>query len=644
MTLLDPWTAILAASAAVPLLLLLYVLKLRRRTLRLSSTILWRRATHDLQANVPFQRLRPSWLLLLQLLLVVLRVGALGRPALQARGRPAGRVILLIDRSASMSARDAAGGSTRLDAAKGAAREIVARLLRRQEPGAVMVAAFARIPQIVIGFEHNRRLLLEAIDSIEPTDETADLDAALTLAGAFASRDEGAERRPEVVLISDGGVQPPADPRGFFLGAGELRFVGVGPGGDRPADNVGITAFSARRDYEDPSRVLVFARLVNAGPQPVRTTATLRIDGEPAEVRTVSLAGASEDLAEAPASFSLPLPRGAVLTLSIGRADTLPADDTAALVLRPPAAPRIALIHPPSGPDEFLAGLLAALEPARLIRIAAPQVAGGPPPVSPGEFDLVIFDRVAPQRLPDEPSLTFGAVPAGTEARPPAAPGGRRVLSWDRHHPLLRHVSLDSLAYTGFGALVPPSGAQGLAWGPDGPVIAVVPARAARHVVVGFDLARSNWPVDVSFAVFVQNAIDYLTLGGAAAPMAAASPGEPVAVRARPGLSAIRVQGPVAAEVQAPPGGGELTLPGLRLAGLYAVEGAEPPLDRLAVNLASDVESDIRPRSALTINAARAEAGEAAAAAPLELWPALAAAAIVVLLAEFVLYCVRMRR
>ena len=60
---LAPMTGLVAAAASVPLLLLLYFLKLRRRQVTVSSTLLWRRAVHDLQVNAPFQRLRRNLLL-----------------------------------------------------------------------------------------------------------------------------------------------------------------------------------------------------------------------------------------------------------------------------------------------------------------------------------------------------------------------------------------------------------------------------------------------------------------------------------------------------------------------------------------------------------------------------------------------------
>src|ERR1700722_14916390 len=96
---LNSWPAAVAAAVAVPLLLILYFLKLRRREMPVASTLLWRKAIQDLQVNAPFQKLRRNLLFLLQLLLLLLLALALSRP-ISSYSPGAGKVsVLLIDRS-----------------------------------------------------------------------------------------------------------------------------------------------------------------------------------------------------------------------------------------------------------------------------------------------------------------------------------------------------------------------------------------------------------------------------------------------------------------------------------------------------------------------------------------------------------------
>src|SRR6478752_1265675 len=114
---LNPFTAALAAAVAIPILLILYFLKLRRREMPVASTLLWRKAIQDLQVNSPFQRLRRNLLLLLQLLILLALLLAFSRPVTSYRPPPGARSVILIDRSASMSAKDM-DGRPRLEEAK----------------------------------------------------------------------------------------------------------------------------------------------------------------------------------------------------------------------------------------------------------------------------------------------------------------------------------------------------------------------------------------------------------------------------------------------------------------------------------------------------------------------------------------------
>jgi hypothetical protein len=663
--LLTPWTALGAALAAVPLLVLLYLLKLRRRPLRLPSTLLWRKSFEDLQVNAPFQKLRWSILLLLQLALLTLLLAALARPVIQAGDHRPSRLIVLVDRSASMSALDAPGDAddpprSRLEAAKAEAIKLIERLGRGERARQVMIVAFAASAEVISSFESHRTVLIDAINSIQPTDEQADFAAALKLTDAFAARGESADDAPpEIVLISDGSVGMPDDHGGFRLRAGTFRFVRVPSTQSASINNLGVTSLGVRRDWDDPVRLQVFARVSNAGPEPVTAPLTLRIDDSVASARMLDIpASTDQGPGESSTTFAIELPGDAVLSLELGHRDSLDADDAAAIVVPPPDRPSIVIVHPGEGPDPWLRDLLDAQEP-RLLRdmsVAAYESLNQTEVDAGSVADVIVFDRVS-ARLPGVPSITVGAAPLGVETRPVSADAGRRVLSWHRQHPVMGHVSLDTVIYSGFGGYELPAGAESLAIGPDGAIIAAINQRGTRHLLIGFELGRSNWPTNVSNTVFLQNALDYLTLSRSGDAGVVFQPGRPITVRTRPGASRIIIRGPQAVEIDAR--GGDVTvLPLLRRAGVYEVEGATlpgmaPAADadsnasnpmQLALSVLSEQETDIRPRYSLLVNAEEAAAGGLDAVAPRELWPLLIAAAAVLLIAEWAVYLFKASR
>src|SRR5437764_10745369 len=111
-----------AILAGVPIgIIALYFLKLRRRPVHVSSTLLWRRSLEDLHVNSLFQKLRRNLLLFLQLLAVFLAMAALTGPRVRGTTGAGQRFVIAIDDSASMSAADVA--PTRLAKAKQEARK-----------------------------------------------------------------------------------------------------------------------------------------------------------------------------------------------------------------------------------------------------------------------------------------------------------------------------------------------------------------------------------------------------------------------------------------------------------------------------------------------------------------------------------------
>src|SRR5918911_927430 len=144
-----------------PIIVAMYLLKLRREERRVSSTFLWQRMVRDVEANAPWQKLRRNLLLLLQLLLLLLLALALARPFFPTAGSAGRNLIVILDRSASMGANDAR--PARLDAAK---RQAITLIDQLPDGGRATIIAAGGQMEVPAAATTDRRQLRDAIDGI----------------------------------------------------------------------------------------------------------------------------------------------------------------------------------------------------------------------------------------------------------------------------------------------------------------------------------------------------------------------------------------------------------------------------------------------------------------------------------------------
>ncbi|MFG0330761.1 MAG: VWA domain-containing protein [Phycisphaerales bacterium] len=657
MQFLTPIAALIGAAIVVPALLLLYFLKLRRRTAIVSTTLLWRQAVRDLKANAPFQRLRWSWLLLIQLLLLAALFLAAARPIFSAADPVASRVILIVDVSASMQARLRPGAeSTRFDRAKQIAREFIRDLERSGGAREVMLIAASADARIVAPFSGNMDAAIAAIASLDPTDEPGRLAPAIRLADAYLLT--AGDASVEVVLISDGRFP---DERAPELSSGAFRFLPVAePPTDEEVDdaatrNFGIVTLAARRERDDRSSVIVFGVAQSNATESIATPVTLEVNGEIVETIVLEFDPAARD-----EDFIIPAERsfrfrvrdpgaGALLRARLMVDDILPVDDSAGLIMEPIDRSIALAVALDGSVDAFIADALEVLdlEQVETMSGAAYESMLALPAAEQAtrfaRYDLIVFDRYAPPVAPPIPSLSFGAAPPfeGIERVVLDAPASRRVLSWTRRHPVLRDVNLDPIAVASPARLAFDEDAGVLlALGDGGALIAAIERRGVRHLLVSFEILESNWPLHVAFAIFMQNAVEWLPADRRTEAGRTIQAGERATVRAV--SDTVRMTGPVAAEWSVMPGE-SVTLPVFRRVGLYELEGVAEEDARLAVNLLSATESETRPAPSTPVTVAGATAVAEGQRAPRELWPWFVLAALAALALEWIVYTGRTR-
>src|SRR5213082_1812967 len=143
MSLLTPIA--LALGITLPIVVIFYLLKVRRRDEEVSSTFLWNDLIRDLAAHEPLQRLKWSLLLVLQLIALALITFAVARPFTEQTGQKPVQAVLLVDGSASMQAQDVR--PSRFAKAVEAARGAVASLPENSIATAILVAGH---PQVLV--------------------------------------------------------------------------------------------------------------------------------------------------------------------------------------------------------------------------------------------------------------------------------------------------------------------------------------------------------------------------------------------------------------------------------------------------------------------------------------------------------------
>lgn len=698
MSFLNLW-ALWIAAAAIPALLILYFLKLRRREEVVPSTFLWKRAVQDLQVNAPFQKLRKNLLLLLQLLVLLAGIFALARPIVRADAGRAGRLIILIDRSASMNALEEGGKTTRLELAKEQARRLV-RTLNQTAGGLfgrwfgwsgaesttrAMLIAFSDRASVLSPFTTNTGDLTALIDAIRPTDARTNLADALQLAQAYMQPqiETGVSLNPvspeeasKLVLLSDGGV---ADLDQLVLRHGTMEMIPIG----KSRDNVGITALRISRNYERPELLNVFVQVRNFGEEAVATDLSIRIDGVliPNGVRTISLdpspqrvvigtsqpadRGAAGDMASI--GFELVLERGGVLEAVISRNDALAVDNRAYAVVPAPRKLRVLLV---SQKNFFLESVLTGL-PLEQVKYLTPAQyeaapAGDLEEEGRSKFDVVIFDKHETARLPignywfiaAAPRLSIPAGSAGQGAkfgvhdtmpddRPAAASSivlgdeidGQALTWWDETHAVLRHVVLEYVYVARWRPLRVPDTAERLIEGPAGPVLVRWSHEGRQFLVLNFAIEASNWWARSSFPVFVYNAIRYIGSDSSGESDAGIRPGDTLTMQLPAGTKTADVFSPGSTQSKVvPDASGVARFGGTEHVGIYRVKPGIEGRDVFAVNLEEPFESDIRPHEQLSIGGQDVRIGKAIETATPEVWRWFVGAALAIVIFEWWVY------
>ena len=610
MRLLSPgalWWLLLAA-----IIVFFYLLKLKRKRTVVPSVLLWTRALEEVEANAPFKKLRRSLLLLLQLLALSALVFALARPLVITRALASGSTVIIIDSTASMSARDENGGS-RLDRAKQLAREMIEGLSGSDR--AAIIESSSRVT-VRSTLTSDRASLAGAIADVQETDAPGNLTDAVRLAEQIAK----SERDASVVIIGDGGGSPIASDTESPLElsaritaaphAGVVRFVRVG----RRSDNVGIIALNARQSPGNSRREL-FASIVNFSDHDRTIGVELKIEGKLIDARTIDL-GANERRALTFDSFP---GQDALAELKLDVEDDLAADNVAYAFLPNTRKVRVGVISE----NPFLIEVLAANSD-----ISASKVSAG---ASSAEFDCLVIDGAGaiegnrPVLVINPPDIAGLWRATGQRERP-------EVNSVDRSHPVNSFLSYADLHVENITNRETASWLKPIVSDGNDPLIWAGDDGRRRIVMIGFDLRRSDLPLKVEFPILLANTMSWLAGRDPAATEGAIRAGQTKTIHTSAASASITTPDGDTREVAARDG--SIVFADTLRTGTYEVKAAPP----FAVSLLSEAESNTGPRDSISTRAGEASGQMESLHSEREAWRWIALLALAVLMIEWWIY------
>ena len=598
-------------AAAIPVVIVFYLLKRKRVVKLVSSTLLWQKFMAETQANAPFQKLRHNWLLVLQLLLLALIILALARPFFTGNTQSSTLRVMILDASASMQSTDES--PSRFEKARAEALKWVDGLRDNDEMLVLLAGGNTEVRQSAT---RNKPALRRAIETSQVADSPTRLTEALKLADVL-TRDRDKKDNAEVHLFSDGAV---AELESLQNKGMRLIYHKVGQRGN----NAGITTLDVRSNPDNPRQRALYTSVANYSSNALPADIELSFGGQVIDTHPVTLAPGETS----PQVFVANQPSNGVFTVRLKVQDDLAVDNTASIPSILPEPIRVLLV---SRGNRFLEKALRASPQVDLG--LAKDLSG-----DSGEFDIVVLDDVTPQTWPKGSVLAIH-VAATNWFESMSRIENPAVVDWKNTHPLLRYVNFDNIQIAETLSIKSPSWAVSLVDAQQTPLIVAGELDRQRIVWVGFDTLQSTWPLRVAFPIFIGNAVEWLNPASEKAGQRMVRAGEPLRLALPQGGSAVTVVLPDGQEkaVSIVPGAREAVFGDTLRQGVYRLRNGTNEAV-FAVNLLDAAESNTKPRDELQVGKFGQVEATTLKRANLELWRWIAAMGLCVLMFEWWYY------
>jgi len=441
--------------------------------------MLWQQVMRDLQANMPWQRLRMRLLLILQIMAVTLFSLSLSRPVWS--GNTGGNhYVAVIDTSARMQAGDIK--PSRMEAARNGLLDLIDNM-RNEDTMTIIQAGYK--PIVLVGPNGDKSLLKQTAEEIKVSNGKTDLAGAVQLAQVLL-RDQN-EDVGQIHIFSD------YYPFGLDKEDNVIFHIVSGNGENSAIAHVGY-------EVTDKS-ISAISRIVNYGTEK-SVTLELKVDDMLFNIKEVNL---PEDDEVAVYWSDIPV-SAQKIEVSISNEDNLMLDNTGIAVVSEDFKQKVLLA---TERNVFLERAVALREDIELIKANTEEIP------KDTDFHLYIYDGMIPEKLPGNghvmafspsPIEQLGLIVDG-ELQPARAVANHQSLYPD----LLQYVEPEGYQIAKAVKMNVPDGFTALLSDEkENPLIIAGKQGGRKIVLFSFSLHESNLPLKADFPILMQNLINWM--------------------------------------------------------------------------------------------------------------------------------------
>ncbi len=602
-------------ALAIPIVIL-YLLKVKREDLTVSSNFLWKRVLEDKQANAPWQKLHKNWLLILQLFLLFLLVFILARPFFSAEAQASGNIIVLLDASAGMQATDVE--PSRFSKAKDEINSIIDGIGGSDQITLVLMRSF---PEVLASNSASKNELRAALSRAKVTSEPANPKPSIILAAAAADRYPGTT----VVVVSSGAFAREEDLPALKA---KIKYIKVG----KSDQNQAISGLRLRETGGGPQ---LFVGLNNYSSEAAKVSLVVTVDNKQFDTRQVDIGPedkGSITLTDLPVNTKVV---SAKIKPAQGQ-DYLAADNEAWTVRSAGSPQRLLLVT--SG-NTFLELFFNRLPNYNVTKVLPANYESLP---SKDSFDLYIYDGFTPEK-PPQGGMFFISPPTSTLLPLSGSVNTPSFARLDQNDPLLRYTDLSAIFIKQANQYTLPGWMKVVASSSEGtPLLAAGDQQGQRVVLLTFDTHQSDIGLSTAWPILLINTLSWLQPAGALDQVTEINPGEPISFNITSPTEEISVQPPDNGSQVLKVNSGVASFTDTGRTGIYGVTHKKTAAgkttsiaDNFVVNLYSSLSSNIRTLDDLGLQGTIQTASGSAARSEREFWQPLALGALIVLMLEW---------